>query len=260
MITEKDVCCIIPYRAADEYRKNNINCSTKILKNDFPQMDIFVVEQDEKPILNDNDIFKTKFLYNPGLFNKSWALNIGINSSDKEYCLLFDADLIIQKEGLEQAFSLIDKFEVVKPFSNIFNLTENQSKNCYTNEIDFNNVEFISRNDRLGPIAGGIILTTKTAMNKVGLWHEGFQGYGAEDDAQSIKVNRFLSHITLPFTCLHLYHSRSGANDYINHSNYQNNIDLFYKIHAMNNVQLIEEMEKYRETNGNINKYRGNNE
>jgi len=257
MITEKDICCIIPYREADGYRKNNLFCVIDMLNNYFPEMKILVIEQDKEPTLESNNKFISEFIFNDKLFNKSWALNIGINLCDKKYCMLYDSDLLMRKEDLKQAFVLIDKYEVVKPFLYLYYLGENQSKKLYKDkEYKFENLEIESKTNRAGPISGGIIIFNKIALEKIGGWLENFEGFGGEDDGLDVKIRRFLSYKVLPLSCFHLYHSRCEANDYINHSNYQNNIDLFYKIHAMNNQELISMIEIQKKTNGNINKYR----
>jgi predicted glycosyltransferase involved in capsule biosynthesis len=57
-------------------------------------------------------------------------------------------------------------------------------------------------------MCGGTTIFKKEALEKIGGWPEEFFGWGAEDDAMSIKVKLFLKWKECDNICYHLFHER----------------------------------------------------
>ena len=222
-MNEKDISVIIPYRYLDDYRKNNLFCVINYMIEQFPEIDILVLEQDKAPTLQDNNKFFNMFIYNNGLFNRSWALNVGMKVCKNNYCLLLDGDLLMKKENLLECFNQIENFDSVVPYNERVILTEKQTK-LYYDKIDyFDKVEFEIKGGEPA-ISSGMWLVDKKKVQEIGGFCEKFQGYGGEDNEMGIRAIKFLQTKRMPFSTYHLYHPRDNKNDYINHNHYTRNV------------------------------------
>jgi hypothetical protein len=260
--TISKVSYIIPYKEDSHYRKNNLIMLLEMLENYFgDSLEIQIIEQDTTSKLTlpfNRPNIKHTFIYNSGLYNKSWACNIGYLNTDKEILIFGDADIVMKKCDIERAIYICQYVDVVNP----------NSKGLL-DIIDVNIIKYIQtkyeviegmsgallRHDF--PVAGGVIIFNKKCFNDINGYFEEFEGWGAEDDALSLKIKKYnLFCVDIPSYYLHLPHPRHKHTD---NPKYQNNIDFLAKLKKMNNKQFIE-YNSTCSTIGNINKYRIDNE
>ena len=64
----------------------------------FPEITVIVVEQDVESKLDIKLLpnCKSIFIYNPNLFNRSWAFNVAAMNSDKELLVFSDSRKIMK--------------------------------------------------------------------------------------------------------------------------------------------------------------------
>ena len=99
---------IIPYRSDKEgYRETNLKIVLQWLSN-FDDLEIIIVEQDairqlDRHILPPNS--KYFFIFNQGIFNKAWALNVGFKKANGAVIATGDCDVVMNPASLAYAFS-----------------------------------------------------------------------------------------------------------------------------------------------------------
>lgn len=199
---------IIPFKYSDD----RFETLKKVLSNvrEF-SCDIIVIEQGSESILPSKGLLtneKYLFLENTLPFNKSWSLNIAWKESRTDVIVFGDADNFISKENLFKSLSEIKEYDFVSPHNKLIDLekVENSLENSKIFEIKRHfRGEF---DHQKMPLCGGMTIFRKESLEKIGGWPEEFFGWGAEDDAMSIKVRHFLNWKEMDFACYHLYHER----------------------------------------------------
>jgi len=213
---------IISYRGcADSNRLENLKSHIEYL---FQvklkiKLDIFIIEQDSKPS-NVQDIsgISYHFLYNNGIFNKSWSYNYAYNINSKNDtfifadcdCIMTPGDLISFLQEYDSSYKL--NYDVISPYNNksFKFLTETDSNKVKSDLGILDNMK--GTVDDLPPmLSGGIFLIKGEAYSKIKGFNENFRGWGGEDNAFDNSV-KFLDirHTYLNIHCFHLWH---GAND-----------------------------------------------
>lgn len=112
----QDISYIICFRDSNEERRNALKFKLTWMWKHFPEMEIIVVEQDIESKLDMEfpPNCRTIFIYNPSLFNRSWAFNVTAMNSEKELLVFSDSDIFLKKEDYEKCFSTCLKFDIVK--------------------------------------------------------------------------------------------------------------------------------------------------
>lgn len=210
---------------------------------------ILVLEQHSHPntVLSSQLLEKKvqyQFLYNPGLFNRSWGFNCAVNMTAYTKFILADNDVILNNEDLCIGLNNLDKYDVIKPFRKLYDLKETDTKSYIETKIiptDFGK-------ERMNLLAGTLMMITRNAFLTVGGYDERFEGWGGEDDEMTLHLWKYIQNQTLSYysfggNLLHLYHNRN-----IYDSNSQPN----YK----SNYSYIKDGNRNKNTIiGNINKY-----
>lgn len=178
-------------------------------------IEIFVIEQDSEP----SDVQSIKdisyhFLYNSGIFNKSWSYNYAykINSTSDTFifcdcdCILETTDFITFLNKYESEYRL--KYDVISPNNNksFSYLSEEVSNNV---RLDLSILNTMKRKYAKLPsmLSGGIFLIKGSAYLKTKGFNENFRGWGGEDNAFDNSV-KFLNipHCYLDINVFHLCH------------------------------------------------------
>jgi len=209
---------IISYRGdTDSNRLENLKAHIEYLfqvKSKI-NLDIFIIEQDSEPsnIKNIKGI-SYHFLYNPGIFNKSWSYNYAYKINNISDTFIFaDCDCIMASDDLisflqEYASNYKLKYDVISPYNNIsFKfLTEAESKKVKSDLSILDNMK--GPCTRLPPmLSGGIFLIKGTAYSKIKGFNENFRGWGGEDNAFDSSVKLLsIRHTYLNINCFHLWH------------------------------------------------------
>jgi predicted glycosyltransferase involved in capsule biosynthesis len=180
-------------------KDSNLNC------------EVIVIEQGLEPTLSSKNIITDEnyiFMENQLPFNKSWCLNVGWKSATTNTIVFGDADNLIDSKHILSSISELKDYEFVSPHIRLVDLEPHE------NALDCSQIFSISRYGRGEldhqklPMCGAMTIFSKDALKKIGGWPEEFFGWGAEDDAMTIKVKHFLKWKENDNTCYHLYHDR----------------------------------------------------
>lgn len=199
----KDVSYIIGYRQASADRKLGLQFVLNWLYKYLPDMEILLIEQDDTSkidvILPPN--CKKHFTYNPGLYNRCWAFNVGVNLTDKKILAFADSDMFMDKADYISAFEACRDFQVINPNGQTTYNVINADADALTYEI--------SEKRKLWTFAAGLIMMQREAFDQIGGWDERFEGWGGEDDAISHIIYNTLVNKTFDFKMYHVDHARS---------------------------------------------------
>ncbi len=198
-----DVSYIIGFREANTERKAALIFVLKKLRNYFPDLEILVVEQDNKPKLTLDKSLNVKkiFIRNDRLYNRCWAFNVGVNNTEKNIFVFADSDIFLEKKDYLECFQTVAEFEAVTP--NMSEAINIRISNPAT--LDY---EILHKRE-LFTFAGGILLLTKNGFGKIGGWDERFEGWGAEDEAISHVIFETLTSKSFSFPLYHIDHPRT---------------------------------------------------
>lgn len=204
-----DFTYIIPFK----FSEDRLKTLSKVLENIRTlQVPVIVVEQGTESLLPnqnlliDSDVYI--FIKNELPFNKSWGLNCAWKNVDTEIIVFGDADNLIDPQLLKISIGEMNDFDFISPHKRLIDLTEQES------QLEFSEIFKIDRPGRGEldhqklPLCGATTIFKKTSLELIGGWPEEFFGWGAEDDAMSIKVMHFLKWKENNFNCYHLFHER----------------------------------------------------
>jgi len=199
---------IIPFKYTDD-RFLTLQKVIENIKN--LNCEVIVIEQGTESILPSKNLLTTQkyiFLNNPYPFNKSWSLNIAWKEATNDIIVFGDADNLIDTNNILSSINEMGDYEFVSPHIRLIDLQPNE------NGLDSNSIFQIKRPGRGEldhqklPMCGAMTIFKKEALEKIAGWPEEFFGWGAEDDAMSIKVKHFLKWKEIDNNCYHLYHQR----------------------------------------------------
>jgi hypothetical protein len=245
---ESHVSYIIGYRQSSADRLTGLEFVLSWLNTYLPETEIILVEQDEKPRLEITlpSNCKKFFVYNPGLYNRCWAFNVGVKKTEKDILVFADSDMFMSREDYFRCFGACMDYEAVNPNGNrVINVGEANPENLTYKELE---------NRKLWTFAAGIMLLQRQAYHRIGGWDERFEGWGVEDDAISHLIRNTLSNTTLNCRMYHVDHARS-AFDGKSQPNYLLNKKIYEEISALHGLSLARYLQLPREQKGDEQKY-----
>lgn len=144
---------------------------------------------------------------NEGEFNRSAARNAGVEKSTSELSVLIDADNFIKHENIYEAIELAKKNNaLVKPFKFFGYITEESTESFYE-FFGILDIKYNFINDPQKGFTGGAYVMKKSLWQSIGGMDEGFIGWGAEDDAFHLLVEKKLGRVLYGSGMdIHLYH------------------------------------------------------
>lgn len=248
-MTKMKIIYAIGHRGSNSYRVKNIAIVLEWLKN-FNFVPV-IVEQDDTPkidgIVNEFG-FKYIFAKNTDLYNRSWSFNIvhkHIGDYDAMVCA--DNDMIMSPEDINSSLKKLDNYGFIKPFKNLVDLSEDETRQVYTTKKLSINRPLYARSGM--NLSSGICALTKETFEKIGGWDERFMGWGGEDDAMTVQLEKNnISVFQEEYSCYHLFHTRSALDGSPYHPHYSKNIEYINEHIAGNYIKNIDNI-------GNINKY-----
>jgi len=195
-----DISYIICYREASDERRQALQFVLHRIRQYFPEIEILIVEQDAESKLELDEQLNIQHLFvqNEGLFNRSWAFNCAARHTTKNIFVFADADIFLEKEGYFQCFEATREFEAITP-----------------NKVEISNVALVQDAEdpvqflnmrKLHSFAGGMLIMTCDAFDKIGGWDERFEGWGGEDDAMSHAIYNGLKSKTFHLSNYHIDH------------------------------------------------------
>jgi hypothetical protein len=236
-------------------RTKNLYYVLEWLHNNFPELEIILVEQSEHKTLELPEYVKYIHVVNTGFFNRSWTFNIAFKNTQKEFLMCADNDVVMNINDLLTVFGDITNYDAISPNNKLMDLTQDNTNHLISNKL--NNFNF---NDI---IRGGInFSSTLVAFSRYGYekifgWDEDFRGWGGEDDIQTLKIKKMLNFKEYDFMAYHMWHERNQSlGEMAFHSNYNNNVQIINKLWNYTPEQLIEYYKPRFETYGNPLKYK----
>jgi predicted glycosyltransferase involved in capsule biosynthesis len=177
---------IIPWRDMDcIYRRKHFDFLTEYYSQEF---DVIIAN-------------------NEGEFNRSAARNSGVEKSTSEISVIIDADNFIKHQHIYEAVELAKQRDaLIKPFRFFGYLTEESTDKFY-HFFGILDIEYDFVNGAQRGFTGGAYVMKKSLWQGIGGMDEGFVGWGAEDDAFHLLVEKKLGRV-IPGagTDVHLYH------------------------------------------------------
>jgi hypothetical protein len=237
---------ILTYRYADDpARRRNLEVVLAWLR-EFPLAEIIVVEQDVAPTLGDLAFpsnARQMFAYNPGPFNKSWGFNVGWRASRGSILVFGDADVVCS--SLPAAITACRSgVPAVRPFVRVVDLDEAQSVALHENLSRLADPAFgssaaeRSAAGEHSPFCGALIVFQRSYFELLGGWDERFVGWGGEDDAMTVKLERAaIPRRAIDATAYHLRHRRANA-DLGDDPDYRNNLALVSELQTLSDEAL----------------------
>ena len=242
---------IIPFKYTDD----RFLTLQKVLEN-IKDLDceIIVIEQGQDSILPSKNLttpFKYIFLQNLLPFNKSWSLNVAWKEATNDIIVFGDADNLIDINLLLESLKLTNEYDFVSPHKRLIDLDFSE------NNLPIEDIFKIKRHGRGEtdhqklPMCGAMTIFKKEALERIAGWPEEFFGWGAEDDAMSIKVKHFLKWIELDQnSCYHLAHQKVVPDMQW----YHRNIQIYQNYLRVTKDKLDEYIDQIRPTIGDKNR------
>jgi glycosyltransferase involved in cell wall biosynthesis len=261
--------CLITFRRTNSARFKNFEFLLGLLK-EREMLEIVLVEQDEVPKLVDstfNEEYRYVFARNPGLFNKSWGLNVAARTASCDILIFMDADILLAEDALEQMLELLTTgADAVNPYATLIDLEQSETESLLHGEatLDIQREEVQLDRQNLAqkpPYCGGVFGITRDLFNRVGGFDERFEGWGAEDNAMSFRVDYFARNsVTLDsHPAYHLWHPKA-EDDHADLPQILGNPALL-TMYFESSASFYEELaEADLPRNGNIDKYQAGNE
>ena len=241
---------IILYRHNIE-RLNNLK---RVLEwtNGFSNSEVIVVEQDKHSHLSHLNLRCRHIFTKCDIpFNRSWGFNVGLKYATTDIVVFTDCDLIMNPDKFIESLKLIEKYDMVSPYSSVVDLDPNESQMQLNQLINIDRPGRGENDNQKINISGGMVIFKKEAIYKIGGFDENFIGWGGEDDAMTVKVKAFLNWFENPGRCYHLYHSKEAPDMKF----YQRNLQLLQAISSMSKEDLIKSINSSNQKMGMRNKY-----
>ena len=220
--------------------------------NGFAGSEVIIVEQDKHSKISHLSLkAKHIFLKSTLPYNKSWGFNVATKYSTSNIIVFADSDLIMDPNKFIESLKLVEKYEMVNPYTSVVDLDQNETGLRFEQVLQINRPGRGELDHQKVPLCGGICIFRKDAIMRIGGWNENFVGWGAEDDFVSLKVKHFLTSTEVPGRCYHLYHSRTAPDM----KYYKRNLDLLQKANAMTKDEIMKITNSQIQKNGMKNKY-----
>ena len=127
---------------------------------------------------------------NEGDFNRSAARNEGVRKSNSPIAVVIDADNFIPHQQIHHAIWIADKRNaLVKPFQFFGYLTE-EATDIFYQHFGISEIEPMFIDPPQEDFTGGAYVMKKEIWEGIGGMDEGFIGWGAEDDAFHLLVEK----------------------------------------------------------------------
>lgn len=228
---------LICHSNTSSYRDNNLKCVIKYIRKNFENVEIIVAEQGTiKSNIDDIDIHV--FYNHDGLFERSRLLNMAVKSSTNEKIVIADNDLIVDCLAITKSLDMLDEYDTVNPYNVVMDLPEYITQQYITTGDIQKITDQGTYRDSI-VFAGGMLIINKSAYIKIGGYDENMIGWGGEDDILTIKILNLLKYISIESVSYHLFHDR-GINGVPDHVNYENNLNILYRVNNMTHEALIE--------------------
>lgn len=175
----------------------------------FSDMDVLVVEQDIESKFSPPPGVRHVFAKYDGPYNRSWAFNIACKESDSPLIVFGDSDIVMQEGEFRKAMEVAESLDVLSPYSSVIDLTPQESSLPVSELASIRRPGRGERDNQITNLCGGVVIFSRSALERVGGWDEDFVGWGGEDDMMTFKVDAAgLKWASMVFRCYHLWHQK----------------------------------------------------
>jgi hypothetical protein len=214
-----ELVVVIPVRVQDasgDRRRNALAAVRAVAAQSAPReaYRIVVVEQDERPRLAEalrGLVDEYVFVVNPGDFNKSWAINIGVDAGgDLPYVCILDADSLVGPDFVE---SLLERMRagtpVVQPFADLVYLDLPSTSVAIRDRLVSGAVDPARlRGFALVDVRGFCLCVRRSRFDECGGFDERYRGWGDEDNEFYQRLTERGAVERPPGAMVHLWHPR----------------------------------------------------
>lgn len=153
-----------------------------------------------------------------GPFNKASGMNLAARSARGRVLVLLDADILVDRTVFTTAVhSAGERYDVISPYKRLVYLDDEETERWRRGALRFSDLTQLDPSDRAPPgetrpFCGGSFVIPRSKYFDIGGMDERFMGWGGEDDAMSIKIERCADRIGQSDTRpgIHLWHPRTG--------------------------------------------------
>lgn len=210
------VSIVIPIFASNHYRKNNFLFTISKLVNNVNNSEIIIVEHKSNILCVSDEVKNFKNVkcitrHNESVFNKSKLINCAIEKIESKYTWILDCDLYTDYSYIER-FICNSDFDLVKPFSKVVFMNEQQSSDCIKTGY-FHAKGKLSTNSEMGKFS---FIVKTDILKSVGGFDESYEGWGFQDldIIKRIKKSFFISTTYIDKPACHLFHPSSKSHQY----------------------------------------------
>jgi Capsular polysaccharide synthesis protein/Glycosyl transferase family 2 len=209
--------------------------------------EIIVVDMGEAPYAEEiarRFADKYVFVYHRDAFQRARALNIGTPFAEYDLLLWNDNDLLLPVDFIETAAAELRarQLDNLIPYTDIRYLSEADSKDVMAGTSNPNDCKHVNLFRSRYDASGGCGLVRKAFVLEYGGLHEGFRGWGGDDNAWSFKaqlLGRSSATQSSDRHIYHLFHAHSGG--------YGGNSHIAQNPHYNDNVALMNQITSARE-------------
>ena len=260
------ISVITTFRGTDTHRIDNLHAVVQNFQQKFPSWEIIVVEQDKRSTL-DMECFIHKprhiLIHNPGVFNKSWGMNVGYRIARGEILVITDSDILFSSETIGRSTeAVLSDLDIARPYSHLIDMTREQTDEYLLNGILPEQGEIEQGLDRnyIGEkicLAGGVFVIRRDFFETIGGFDERFYGWGGEDDAFSIKAEALTTRAAIARNSFawHMWHPRAIDRE---DPNYFRNVQILKEYRRLDITGIREMIEHHKGSLGLINKFEVN--
>lgn len=198
---DEDVSILVPFKSDGGDRERNWTWLRRRYELLMPNAEICIGTSEGDP------------------YCKAAAVNDAARQATRDIFIIVDADIVFDKDQIEDSIELLKKHAWVIPYVSISSLSKEQTDILLQKEADITmkSLELTDCSSFSGSM-GGINILPRKYFYKVGGFDERFKGWGCEDDAFSLAMY----YLCGPYTRLegntmwHLYHPRASLINYHN--------------------------------------------
>ncbi|MBA4742244.1 MAG: hypothetical protein H2060_06000 [Azoarcus sp.] len=261
------VSFITTVRIGDETRRRNVEAVLAWYRR-MAGWEMVVIEQDEVPQLDGDGWapeIRRVFVRNAGPFNKNWGYNVGVHVARSDVLFFCDADLLLELSVLSTAASLCARRAMsVNPYDRIADLDQTESTAIVSAGVEPGFERPQASAARAGRerlcFCGGAFFMRRALHHLMGGFDERFLGWGAEDDANSVRMERVAGTSALAALenrcALHLWHARDELSTFGN-PHYPDNLRCLNWTAQAGDAELRFLCDVQRQIMGNPGKYEG---
>lgn len=220
------VLIVIPFRdrGADESRlRNLLACLLSLRDQSASRVSyrVAVVETDEEPRWRDIlTPWTDRYLFarKPGLFNKSWAVNVGVvdDAGAAELICILDADVLVDRDFVARNMARFQKPGAMGhlTYRDMWSLDEASTSRSIKQRLRQRAAEVnpaALRGFVLRRPPGACLWVRLSSFHAIGGMDERFEGWGGEDNDFSYRLDTHSAFDSYNDLLLHMYHPPSAA-------------------------------------------------